>query len=158
MKHLGVFFCFLITAELYAQTQSLTLFNTLKAYDSLLFEVGFNTCDVAQLEGLIHEDFEFYHDEAGVTLSKTKFLADFKKNVCGRDDQAKRVLDPSSMRTYPLYRNDTLYGAVQTGTHSFWKIEKNKSQYLTSVARFTHLWSLDNESWKLKLVASYDHQ
>ena len=157
MKYLFLFSFFLTAGCVYAQTNSSTLFNNLKVCDSLLFQVGFNNCDLAQFENLLDEDFEFYHDEAGATLSKEKFIADFKKNVCGLSYKAKRVLDPGSLQAYPLYRNGTLYGAVQTGTHSFWGIEKNKPEYLTSVARFTHVWLLKNGHWKLKRAISYDH-
>lgn len=141
-----------------AQTNPSALFNALKIYDSLLFEAGFNNCDLTQFDKLISEDVEFYHDEAGIMLSKAKFIADFKHNVCGLNYKAKRVLDPASLRVYPLYHNDTLNGAVQTGTHSFFGIENNKPEYLTSVARFTLVWLLENGDWKLKRAISYDHQ
>lgn len=155
MKYLFLFILFLATGCLHAQTDS--LYNTLKIYDSLLFEVGYNNCDLTQLENLISEDFEFYHDEAGTTLSKTKFISGFKQNVCGLSYKAKRVLDAGSTRVYPLYQNGTLYGAVQTGTHRFFKIEKDKSAYLTGVAKFSHIWLLKNDRWTLNRAYSYDH-
>lgn len=158
MKYLFLFFFFLVTGCLYAQNNSFVLFNLLKTHDSLLFEVGYNTCNTSVFDNLLSDNFEFYHDEAGTTLSKAKFIADFKQNVCGLNYKAKRVLDPTSLRVYPLYHNDTLYGAMETGTHSFLGIEKNKPEYLTSVARFSLLWLLEHGSWKLRRVVSYDHQ
>lgn len=159
MKHLilSFFFLFLNTVYLHAQNNSLILFNTLKAHDSLLFEAGFNKCDLIQFENLISEGFEFYHDEVGATLSKTKFITDFKQNICGLNYKVKRVLDTTNLRVYPLYHKGTLYGAVQTGKHSFWGMEQGKMEYLTSVAKFTHIWLLKNGDWKLKRAISYNH-
>ncbi len=39
------------------------LYKILKWQDSLLFDVGFNTCDIDQIRTLSHEDFENYHDQ-----------------------------------------------------------------------------------------------
>ncbi|MBY0425599.1 MAG: hypothetical protein K2Q22_08190, partial [Cytophagales bacterium] len=35
--------------------------------DSLLFQVGFNTCNVAQMQALLSEKFVFVHDKDGVS-------------------------------------------------------------------------------------------
>ncbi len=87
-----------------SQNANDTLFSVLKYKDSLLFNVGFNHCNTSIFENLLSDNFEFYHDEAGATLSKEKFIADFKQNVCGLNYKAKRVLDPASLSVYPLYR------------------------------------------------------
>lgn len=126
--------------------------------DSLLFNAGFNRCNTSVFDSLLSDNFEFYHDEGGATLTKAKFIADFKKNVCGLSYKAKRTLDPGSLQEYPLYDHGRLYGAVQTGTHSFWAIERNGDERLTSVARFTNVWMPENGKWKLRRSLSYDHQ
>lgn len=61
----------LISAQI---EQSSELYKTIKEKDSLLFNVGFNTCDISQLKNLVSENFEFYHDQSGITNSKTDFL------------------------------------------------------------------------------------
>ncbi len=161
MKKLNSFrfacICFILPIFTKAQTANDTLYSILKQKDSLLFNEGFNRCNVNIFESLLSNNFEFYHDENGATLSKEKFIADFKQNVCGLSYKAKRMLDPGSLHVYPLYKNNTLYGAVQTGTHSFYGIENDKPEYLTSVARFTNVWLLENGDWKLKRSVSYDH-
>jgi hypothetical protein len=43
------------------------LYKTIKEKDSLLFNIGFNNCDIKQFESRISENFEFYHDQAGIT-------------------------------------------------------------------------------------------
>jgi CubicO group peptidase (beta-lactamase class C family) len=126
--------------------------------DSLLFSVGFNTCDISQFKKLISDNFEFYHDQAGITKSKSEFILGIENGLCKLDYKPKRVLDKNSLKIYPLNKNGILYGAIETGIHSFYAIEKNKDEYLTSVAKFTHLWILENEDWKLKNGLSYDHK
>lgn len=149
--------CFILPALTSAQAVNDTLYTTLKQKDSILFNEGFNKCNTRVFEQLLSDTFEFYHDEGGATLSKTSFIADFKQNVCGLSYKAKRVVDPGSLKAYPLYRNNKLYGAVQTGTHSFYGTEKDNTEYITGVARFTHVWLLENGEWKLSRSISYDH-
>ena len=53
---------------LFAQIDTTSeIFKTLKAKDSLIFDLGFNKCDIPQFEINVSEDFEFYHDTAGLT-------------------------------------------------------------------------------------------
>ncbi|WP_319800542.1 hypothetical protein [Flavobacterium sp. N502536] len=56
------------------------LYQTIMSRDSLLFNVGFNTCDISQFENLYTDDFEFYHDRDGPS-DKATFLVNLKK-VC----------------------------------------------------------------------------
>ena len=39
---------------------------TIMSRDSLLFNIGFNTCDVSQFENLLSNNFEFYHDKDSI--------------------------------------------------------------------------------------------
>ena len=137
---------------------SSALFKTLKTQDSLLFDVGFNTCDISQFEKLVSENFEFYHDRSGITTSKKDFIANTRDGLCKLSYKAKRVLDARSLEVYPMENNGVLYGALQSGTHRFYAIEADKPEYLTSTARFMHIWLLEDGQWKLTRVISYDHQ
>ena len=150
---------FLISHSLFSQVdKSSELFKTLKTRDSLLFNVGFNTCDIKQFENLVSDNFEFYHDQAGLTDSKSAFIESIKNNVCKLSYKPRRELDEKSLTVYPLEKNGVLYGAIQMGTHRFYAIEKDKPEYLTSVANFTHVWLLENGSWKLSRGLSYNHR
>src|SRR5262249_421878 len=40
----------------------------------------------------------------------------------------------------------------------FYAQEKGRPEYLTSTAKFTHVWLLENGKWKLSRALSYDHQ
>jgi hypothetical protein len=134
------------------------LHQTLKTKDSLLFEVGFNTCDLKPFEVLVSEKFEFYHDQSGITPNKTAFLESISNGLCKLPYRPRRELVQGSLVVYPLYKNGVLYGAIQMGKHRFFAIEKDKPMYFTSIAKFTHVWLLENGEWKLANVLSYEHQ
>ncbi len=148
---------------LYAQTQAQEvrkdtslLFKTIWSTDSLLFNFGYNECDTAILDVLISNDFEFYHDQNGILDSKEK-LMQATTQLCNMSYKASRVLIDDTMEIFPLYQHGQLYGVIQSGQHAFYGKEKGKDIYLTSTARFTHLWILEDDTWKLKRVLSYDH-
>lgn len=150
---------FLISSTLFSQAdESSELFQVLMDKDSLLFNVGFNTCDISQFERLISDDFEFYHDEAGMMASKAVFISSIREGVCNLPYKPRRERDKGSVTIFPLRKGGVVYGAIQTGSHRFYAMEKGGSEHLTSTAVFTHVWMLENGEWKLRRGLSYDHQ
>ncbi|MDH3711025.1 MAG: nuclear transport factor 2 family protein [Cyclobacteriaceae bacterium] len=140
-----------------AQVPSSELHKTLKSKDSLIFHISFSTCEISDLEPLISQDIEFYHDQSGTLIGYTAFTENLKNGLCANPGQTRRQLQEGSLEVYPLYENGTLYGALQNGVHSFY--QKNpEGESLGSVARFSHLWLLQEEEWKLSRVISFDHQ
>lgn len=136
-----------------------SLFKQLKSRDSLLFELGFNECKIAEFEYFISEDLEFYHDQGGLSTNKKDFLDAVKNNICSNPEKKPiRKLKENSLKVFPLYENGRLYGAIQKGEHDFFISEPGKDLYKTSSARFTHIWILEKDEWILKRVLSYDHQ
>lgn len=142
------------------------LYKIIMSKDSLLFDVGFNTCDISQFENLFSDDLEFYHDRSG-TSDKTLFVKNMQKGLCGfiGTRQYRRYLVPNTTEVYPLYNKGVLYGAMQMGIHQFYEksVEKNESlanakENFGSTARFTHVWLLKDGVWKLSRCFSYDHQ
>ncbi len=134
------------------------LFQQLKFLDSLLFNIGFNECKLAVFDSLIADDFEFYHDQSGITPSKQAFIDGTKNGLCTMDYKAIRKLDPASLSVFPMYSNGELYGALQKGFHRFYALYPNNPELqLTSEARFSHLWLKEGKQWKLARVISYDH-
>ena len=93
------------------------LFKTLKAQDSLLFNVGFNECNIEQIQKLLSEDLEFYQDKDGMNTSKTDFVDGLKKICNSGKEKTKRILDENSLQVFSLYDHGKLYGALQTGRH-----------------------------------------
>jgi CubicO group peptidase (beta-lactamase class C family) len=131
------------------------LYKTIISKDSLLFNVGFNTCDIGQFEILLSDNLKFYHDKDGIS-DKTKFLFDLKNGLCKNPEtrQVKRFLVKESTEIFPLYKNGAFYGAVHNGEHLF--SERRESQ--PGIAKFTNVWQLENGQWKLATSFSFDHQ
>lgn len=134
------------------------LFRQLESMDSTFFERGFNRCDLDYLRDHIADDLRFYHDQGGFQ-DKLTFFENTRQYICP-DSGAKpiRKLDPESLEVFPLYNDGVLYGAIQTGIHHFYLREPDKEDIRTSTARFTHVWLLEDDVWKLNEVLSYDHQ
>ena len=161
MKKLIAVLCILCYSQ-YSNSQvknNSELYKTLKTNDSLLFNVGFNTCNYKPFEELLAEDLEFYHDLGGIIDSKRTFINNFKNGLCKNDDyQSRRALIKGSLEVFPLYKNDTLYGAIQKGAHRFYEKQKGYPEKAASFAKFTHLWIKEGTVFKLKRALSYDHQ
>ena len=140
--------------------QDSELFKTLKANDSLLFDVSFNTCNTQVLESLIADDLEFYHDQGGITNSKSEFMKVMKNGICNPDNPTKsrRELVEGSLEVYPLYKNGQLYGAIQNGMHRFFEKVGDNPETKGSIAKFSHLWIKQDNSWLVTRVFSYDHK
>ncbi|HTG56429.1 MAG TPA: hypothetical protein VL943_09190, partial [Niabella sp.] len=45
------------------ESRTSELYKTLKSRDSLIFEVGFNQCNLSPYDTWVSEDLEFYHDK-----------------------------------------------------------------------------------------------
>jgi len=132
------------------------IFDELKEKDSLIFNLGFNNCDTSELRALLSDDLEFYHDQNGLLESKEMLIQSFP-NLCKMEYKPIRKLIGNSLQVYPLYANGKMYGAIQTGVHEFYGEEKDKPKYLTSTAKFTHVWVIKEGDWTLKRILSYDH-
>jgi len=145
-----ILFIILISNMLNAQSsKDSELFNLIKTKDSLMFEVGFNQCDMTQFDQLLPEKFEFYHDKDGIITSKDVFISNLRKNLCSTGkNSTQRILVEGSMEVYPLYDEGELYGALQMGIH----------QFGNTTAKFTHLWLKKKGEWMPSRMISYDHK
>lgn len=156
-----IIFVFITTFNALAQeAKDSELFITLKKNDSLLFNEGFNNCDISQFEKLIAEDFEFYHDIAGITESKDIFMKGTRNGLCNpmNTTKSRRELVNASLEVFPLYNQGKLYGALQKGEHKFYETQKGGKEQKGSTAKFTHLWIKTDNKWQIKRVLSYDHK
>lgn len=155
----SVLFSLIITSCVKAQvTNNSSLFQDLKKLDSIFFERGFNLCDLNYLENTIASDLRFFHDQGGYQNRDT-FFKNTKENICSdKNKKPIRKLEKGSLEVFPLYNNGKLYGAIQKGIHNFYIREKGKEDLWTGTARFTSVWILQNEKWKITEVLSYDHQ
>jgi len=134
------------------------LFIKFKKQDSIFFERGFNQCDMVYLKNHIADDLKFYHDQSGFQ-DKKAFFENTQKYICSNPKKKPiRRVDESSLEVFPLYKNGTLYGVIQKGIHHFYIRESGKEDLWTSTAKFTSVWVIENEMWKISEVLSYDHQ
>lgn len=123
------------------------LFATIKSLDAKLFD-AYNRCDLTALGAMISDDLEFYHDQTGLSLGKTPFLAAIKENICGK---VQRALLPDTLEVYPLNG----YGAVEIGIHRFH--HPGHPDDGVGDAKFITLWQNKNGTWKVTRVISYHH-
>ncbi|KQT21544.1 hypothetical protein ASG22_15425 [Chryseobacterium sp. Leaf405] len=132
------------------------LYKTAKKLDSLIFDVGFNTCDLSHYKSIVSKDLEFYHDKGGITSGEEAFTASIKNNICGGPNKVKRELVSNTLKVYPLYNQNVLYAFIEEGEHEFSELYQGKWNK-GSRAKFTILWILEGKDWKMKRVLSYDH-
>ena len=151
-----VLILFLAPDSLFAQEEhSSNLNRSIESNDSLLFNVGFNRGDTAPFVALLSDNFEMYHDEAGPITSKAAFIESIKSLKTLNYKPIRKLI---SFQVYALLKNGTIYGAIESGEHKFYAQEKDKPEYLTRRAKFTHLWLIEDGKWKLSRVFSFDHR
>ncbi|WP_246723038.1 class A beta-lactamase-related serine hydrolase [Aliikangiella sp. G2MR2-5] len=138
--------------------ESEKLSEELERLDAEFFDKSFNQCELDYLDQHIDEALVFYHDQSGIQ-HKQDFLKAVRENICSNPEQKPiRHLTPGSLSVSPLYNQGKLYGAVQSGEHEFYIRAPGKADRLTSVARFTSVWTKKKDDWVLSNVLSYDHQ
>jgi hypothetical protein len=86
------------------------LYKTIKEKDSLLFNLGFNNCDIKQFENLVSENFKFYHDQSGITNSKAEFISGIKSGLCQLAYKPKRL--NCSKMAFINFVHGTIKGAI----------------------------------------------
>lgn len=126
-------------------TQDLT--SVVKGLDQALFD-AYNVCDLPKMRALFANDVEFYHDNGGLMTGVDPVMDATKKNICGK---VRREL--VSIEVYPIAG----YGAVETGTHTFYNRTSGKEEGGQKAAKFLHIWQNKGGEWKLTRVVSYAH-
>lgn len=153
-----ILFC--LSTNTYSQVKTTSiLFKTLKEKDHLVFDVGFNNCDTSQFKLLMSEDVEFYHDQGGLSVSRSSQLESMKNGLCKNSkNKYRRELVEGSLKVFPLKNNKSLYGAIQNGIHRFYINDNGTKGKFESIARFSHIWMLKNDTWQLTRIFSYNHK
>jgi hypothetical protein len=143
----------LISYANYGQNNSLEI--AIKQHDSI-FWTGYNSCNIETFKKYITDDFEFYHDKGGLTSGADAFLKMIDENLCNKTNtwSLRREVVKGSEQVFPLNN----YGAILRGEHVFYLIENGKKEKLIETAKFTHVWKLDQDVWKMSRVLSFDHQ
>lgn len=140
-----------------ALPEGAALTEAIRARDAELFAVLFERCEPERMRALVTADIEFYHDRDGVVRSADAFVADYAR-FC-RERQApdawrsRRELVEASLNVHPVPG----YGAIEDGEHLFYERRGDGPERLVGRARFTQLWQLSPEGWRLARVFSYAH-
>lgn len=127
-----------------------SLFDELARMDNALFEASFVLCDATKANAILAEDVEFYHDKDG--LSSGEQVRENTRRLtasCPREHGVTRTVVPGSLRVYPIEG----YGAVQVGVHRF----DERGAATSTLARFVHVWRLQDGKWRLARILSLDH-
>jgi len=125
--------------------------------DSLFWQ-SYNRCDTSNYSQFFSDDVEFYHDKGGITLGVESMAMTMKKNLCSNSDfRIKREAVKGTEKIYMLRNSGEIYGAIFSGEHLFYVLEKGKEARLDGKANFTHLWLLKDGAWKMSRILSYDH-
>lgn len=133
--------------------------SAIAARDAELFEMVFERCEPRRLEAMLVPDFEMYHDKGGVVArTATTFVADYAKDCEDKKKpdawRSRRALVESSLSVHPVPN----YGAIEDGEHVFYERRGDGPEKLVGRARFTQLWALTPDGWRLARVFSYAHQ
>ena len=134
-----------------------TLTTIIAARDAALFTTMFDRCDPAALADLVTDDLEFYHDKGGLTATRTAFVDGYAKSCEGAKApdayRSRRELVPGTMRVYAIPG----VGAVEEGSHVFYERQGDGPEQRVGSARFSVLWRLEGDQWRLARAFSIDH-
>jgi hypothetical protein len=140
----------------FAQSAQQNLSTVILQKDSLFWH-DYNTCRTDRFKEYFEADVEFYHDKSGPMHGIEKMIAAVKNNLCGPSGfRLRREAVPGTVQVFPLQKDAAIYGAIISGEHLFYIKEAN-GERLDGHARFTHLWILKDNAWRMSRILSYDH-
>jgi hypothetical protein len=140
-----------------AQPEKQDLTKVISLRDSILW-TAYNNCDVEQMQAFFTNDVEFYHDRGGLIVGLQNLITDLRKNLCGNENfKLRREAIEGTVKVFPLRSGDTNYGALISGEHVFYVLEKGKKERLDGYGKFTDVWVLRDNVWKMSRILSYDH-
>ena len=148
-----------VAAPAPALPQGAALTEAIRARDATLFALVFDACDPDGLRAMVTPDFEMYHDRDGVVAtSADAFVRDYAGSCAARRApdawRSRRELVASTLSVHPVPG----FGAIEDGEHVFYERRGNGPERLVGRARFTQLWRLTADGWRLARVFSYGHR
>ena len=135
------------------------LTEAIRARDAALFALVFEACAPDRLRAMVTPDFEMYHDRDGVVATNGEaFVSDYARSCMERQApdawRSRRELVASTLNVHPVPG----YGAIEDGEHVFYERQGDGPERLVGRARFTQLWALTPDGWRLARVLSYGHR
>ncbi|MBJ7416461.1 MAG: nuclear transport factor 2 family protein, partial [Niveispirillum sp.] len=152
-------FAFLAPAHAATLPEGPALRAAIEKADKEFFALFFEGCDPVRVAAILTPDFEMYHDKGGeVARSAAPFVAEYKKGCEEKKKpdawRSRRELVPGTMTLHPIAG----IGVIEQGDHVFYERQGDGPEKLVGKARFTQLWRLETDGWKLSRVFSYDHE
>jgi hypothetical protein len=149
----------LALAEPVVLPQGAALTEAVRARDAEFFDLAFQGCDPQRLGTMLAPYFEMYHDRDGVVArSAADFVVDYGRSCHERQApnawRSRRALVAGSLNVHPVPG----YGAIEDGVHVFYERRGDGPERLVGRARFTQLWALTPDGWRLARVLSYAHE
>jgi len=120
------------------------LYQKILALDAAYF-TAYNTCDLEGQARLLDDSLEFYHDQGGLSTSKSDILESIQKNICGK---VSRTLVEGSVEVHEING----FGAVEIGLHKFYNREEPGAE--SKPSRFITVWKQDGDSWLMHRIIS----
>jgi hypothetical protein len=143
--------------SLFAETEQEKV-EAIVLHQDALFWDAYNRCDTEGFRPFISDDVEFYHDKGGIILGLDSLIATTKKNLCADGGyRLRREAVEGSVKCFPLQNANVTYGAVLSGEHRFYVLEKGKKERLDGQAKFFDVWLVKDGVWKMSRVVSYSH-
>ena len=129
------------------------------ARDAEFFALLFEGCDPERLGSMLAPDFEMYHDRGGVVATDAaSFLTMYRRNCEERRApdawRSRRELLRPTLNVHPVPG----FGAIEDGEHQFYERRGDGPERLAGHARFTQVWKLAPDGWRLSRVFSYAHR
>jgi Domain of unknown function (DUF4440) len=151
-----------VSYSVFAQSDPISTENqkitaTILHLDSLFWKT-YNECKPENSGQFLTDDVKFYHDKGGIINGKAALVASIRDNVCGsQNPHIRREAVDGTVKVYPLRNGVSIYGAIISGEHYFYVTENNKPERRDGLAKFTQVWLLKNDGWKMSDILSYDH-
>jgi ketosteroid isomerase-like protein len=118
------------------------------------FWAAYNACDMAAIDALVTDDIEFYHDQTGLTASRSAVVSSLRNGPCGNPKmKLRRELVAGSLKFHALAGGY----ALLSGQQRFNASEDGGPERVSAQAEFTHVWKLVDGTWRMHRVLSYAH-
>ena len=147
-----------VSQNLIAQEKTASGELELVLHQDSLFWQHYNNCNVEEMQKFFTDDVEFYHDKGGAIKGVDSMISVSKRNLCSNENfLLRREAVAGSVKVFPMKNGQTIYGAILSGEHMFYVLEKGKEPRIDGRAKFTHLFIKTASGWKMSRVLSYDH-
>ncbi len=152
-----ILFAILLSNTILAQKPQQDTSKLLIEKDSI-FWVGYNTCNVDLMGQFLAKDVQMYHDQAG-NVDSLGFATAIRKNICGDpNNKVRRELVTGTFKLFLLRGGGIIYGAIISYDNHFYISGIERKEIEEEVAKFTSLWLLKEDGWKMHTVFTFDHK